>query len=153
MSSPFGGASSTPCPAPRVGLGDGTTPTCRLQQRAPQRLTTARSHPGVLIDEELAHAKESLVRGFAQRFETMSQVASEIAELEGSDLSVEELERYADGVEAVTKVELKKAAERYLDTSEAIVVVVGDGEKVAEEVASIGFGPLKKLDADGELIT
>ena len=106
-----------------------------------------------VTDAELAHAKESLVRGFAQRFETMSQVASEIAELEGSGLSVQELERYAEVVEAVTQTELKRAAERYLDTSKAIVVVVGDGEKVAEEVASIGFGPLKKLDADGELIT
>ncbi len=106
-----------------------------------------------VTDDELAHAKESLVRGFAQRFETMSQVASEIAELEGSGLSVEELERYADVVEAVTQAELKRAAERYLDTSKAVIIVVGDGEKVAEQVASIGFGPLKKLDADGELVT
>jgi zinc protease len=105
-----------------------------------------------VTDEELAHAKESLVRGFAQRFETMSQVASEIAELEGFGLSMEELERYTDAVEAVTEDDLKRAAEKYLDTTNAIVVVVGDGEKIAEDVASVGFGPLNRLDADGEVL-
>ena len=36
-----------------------------------------------VTDEELAHAKENLVRGFAQRFETLAQVAGEVAELDG----------------------------------------------------------------------
>jgi zinc protease len=100
--------------------------------------------------EELNHAKENLVRGFAQRFETVSQVAGEIAELEGFGLESEELRRYTEEVESVGLQDLERAASEYLATDRSILVVVGDGERVEAGVESIAFGPLVRLDADGE---
>jgi zinc protease len=103
-----------------------------------------------VTDEELKHAKENLVRGFAQRFETLSQVAGEIAELEGYGLEPSELGRYAEEVESVTSEDLERAAREYLDTGKAILVVVGDGKNVLGGVESLGFGPLVRVDPDGE---
>jgi zinc protease len=102
--------------------------------------------------EELTHAKENLVRGFAQRFETVSQVAGELAELEGYGLETGDLTRYTDEVESVSPADLERAAATYLDTGRAILVVVGAEDKVLPGVESLGFGSLVRLDADGEVI-
>jgi zinc protease len=100
--------------------------------------------------EELAHAKENLVRGFAQRFETLSQIAGEIAELEGFGRKPEELRDYTDAVESVTLGNLEEASSKYLDSARSILVVVGDRAKIAEELLALDFGPLVRLDADGD---
>ena len=103
-----------------------------------------------ITEDELAHAKEALTRGFAQRFETLAQVAGEVAELEGYDIPLSQLAAYPDGVESVTLGELREAAARDLDTGKALLVVVGDGARVRADVESLGFGPLLAVDPDGE---
>jgi zinc protease len=100
--------------------------------------------------EELSHAKENLVRGFAQRFETLSQIAGEIAELEGFGRQPDELRDYTDGVESVTMGNLEEAASKYLDSERSVLVVVGDRAKIAEDLLSLDFGPVVRLDADGD---
>jgi zinc protease len=99
--------------------------------------------------EELAHAKENLVRGFAQRFETLSQIAGELAELEGYGRDPDELREYTEGVESVTLGALEQAARKYIASENSILVVVGDKAKVAEDLLSLDFGPVARLDADG----
>jgi zinc protease len=103
-----------------------------------------------VTSEELLHAKENLVRGFAQRFETLAQIAGEIAELEGYGRKPEELRHYTDRVESVTLESLEQAASKYLDSARSILVVVGDRAKIAEDLLSLDFGPVVRLDADGD---
>ena len=43
-------------------------------------------------------------------------------------------------------------ATKYLSTEDAIVLVIGDADKVAAGVASLEFGELTRLDPDGEPI-
>ncbi len=105
-----------------------------------------------VTDNELAHAKENLVRGFAQRFETLGQVAGEVAELDGYGISLDEMSRYTDKVESVTRGQLEAAASKYLSTEDAILLVIGDAQKVAADVASLEFGEVIRLDPDGEPI-
>lgn len=105
-----------------------------------------------ITSEELTHAQESLVRGFAQRFETLSQVAGEVAELAGFGLSTASLSAYAADVSAVTLEQLEAVAPRYFGTDDAIVVVVGDAEKVADDVGAVGFGDLVRVDPEGVVI-
>jgi zinc protease len=103
-----------------------------------------------VTSEELLHAQENLIRGFAQRFETLSQIAGEIAELDGYDRKPEELQEYTSKVESVTLGALEEAAGRYLDCEHSILVVVGDKAKVAEGLLSLEYGPTVRLDADGD---
>ncbi len=103
-----------------------------------------------VTSEELLHAQENLIRGFAQRFETLSQIAGEIAELEGFGRAPEELREYTERVESVSLGALEEAARRYLDTEHSILVVVGDKARVAEGLLSLEHGPVVRLDADGD---
>ncbi len=100
--------------------------------------------------EELSHAKENLIRGFAQRFETLSQIAGEIAELEGYGHDTNELRGYTDRIESVTLGMLEGASRKYLATDRSILVVVGDKAKVGEGLLTLEFGPVVRLDADGD---
>ena len=100
-------------------------------------------------DKELDDAKKSLTRGFAQRFETLSQVASEVAELQGFGLPLAELEAYPEQVERVTVDVLERAAKSYFDSREAILVVVGDASRVRGELSALDFAPTTDVDADG----
>ena len=103
-----------------------------------------------VTEEELAHAKENLVRGFAQRFETLSQIAGEVAELEGYDRDPAELREYTERVESVTLGSLEEAARKYLDSTRSILVVVGDKTRVGEGLLSLELGPVVRLDEDGD---
>ena len=105
-----------------------------------------------ITHQELNHAKDSLIRGFAQRFETFSQVAGEIAELDGFGLTKEELNRYCEEVENVSLGELEVVAKKYLGLEDAILVVVGDGDKLETEVSALAFGKLQHVDNCGDLI-
>jgi zinc protease len=105
-----------------------------------------------VTSEELSHAQDNLIRGFAQRFETLAQVAGEIAELEGYGIEPDTLGRYTDEIQSVTLAELEAAASKYLDIEKSILVVVGDGSRVKEGVAALEIGPFVPLDADGERI-
>ncbi len=102
--------------------------------------------------KELAQAQETLTRGFAQRFETLSQVAGEVAELAGFDLPTETLDTYTESVSAVTLEQLEGAAKQYFGTDDAIVTVVGDADKHAQAVGTVGFGELLFVDPDGQPI-
>jgi zinc protease len=103
-----------------------------------------------VTQEELAHAKENLVRGFAQRFETLSQIAGEVAELEGYDRDPAELREYTERVESVTLESLEEAARKHLDSTRSILVVVGDKTRVGEGLLSLELGPVVRLDEDGD---
>ena len=103
-----------------------------------------------ITEGELTHAREALTRGFAQRFETLAQVAGEVAELEGYDIPLSNLAAYPDGIASVTLEQLGAAAAQYLDTSKAVLVVVGDGERIMADVESLGFGPMYVLDPEGQ---
>jgi zinc protease len=105
-----------------------------------------------ITEKELSLAKDNLVRGFAQRFETVAQIAGELAELEGYGIAPDELTRYTAGIEAVTEADLERAASEHFDTERAVLVVVGDAAKIASDVESIGFGPMVRLDDVGSPI-
>jgi len=62
------------------------------------------------------------------------------------------MSRYTDAIESITKDQLEAAASKYLSTQDAILLVIGDAEKVAAGVASLEFGELTRLDPDGEPI-
>lgn len=106
-----------------------------------------------VTEKELDDAKKGLTRGFAQRFETMSQLASEVAELQGFGLSMSELQAYTERIDGVTIESLEAASKRYFDSQRAILVVVGDASRVREDLSALDFGRTTIVDADGAEIS
>ena len=99
--------------------------------------------------EALADAKATLIRGYAQRFETLAQIAGEIAELDGYGLPLDELKRYTEGIGAVDVGHIQKAAKDYVTIGDFALVVVGDAAQIEPGLRSLDVGEVVRLDPDG----
>ncbi len=109
--------------------------------------------------EELAFAKDRVIKGFPARFESLGGgggrrgapgLAGTLAELVLYDLPSDYFTTYRDRVEAVTAADVHRVAQKYLDPSRMIVLIVGDRAKIEPELKTL---PLAKiinvLDAEG----
>jgi zinc protease len=106
-----------------------------------------------VTEQELDDAKATLVRGYAQRYETLAQIAGEIAELEGFDLPMEELAGYTSHIEAVSLDHLEAAAGKYIPTKDFVLVVVGDLHQVEPGIGSLDLDEVIRVDAEGNPVT
>jgi len=103
-----------------------------------------------VTERELADAQGTLVRGYAQRFETLSQVAGELGSLSGFGMPLSELEQFTGGIEAVDLAALERVAGEYLRPEETLLVAVGDREATEKGIAELQLGPLREVDVEGE---
>ncbi len=79
-----------------------------------------------VTSHELEMAKTNLIRGFSQRFETLSRLVDQAVDPVSFDLPLEEIQKYPEFIEAITLDEVNEAASKYIDSTRAIAVVVGD---------------------------
>jgi len=102
-----------------------------------------------ITEKELSDAKAMLVRGDAQRFETLAHIAGEVVELDCYGLPLEELDRYVGGVERVTIEDLKEAAQKYIRPEHMLLLVVGDASEQEVGIRELDLGPVQRLDVEG----
>ena len=102
---------------------------------------------------ELSMAKQNLVRGFAQRFETLGRVADQMADLFAYDLPLETLAAYPASVDSVTLEQVWAAARGHLDPTRLLVVVVGDLNQLEEPVRRLNLGPVEIVDPAGKPVS
>lgn len=105
-----------------------------------------------VMEQELEDAKATLIRGYAQRFETLAQVAGEIGELEGFGLSTDELGRYTSQIAAVRLSDLQDTAVKYIQMEDFVLVVVGDVSKIESGLRALDSGEVIVVDKDSELV-
>jgi zinc protease len=79
-----------------------------------------------ITDEEINFAKLSLIREFPSRFETNSQIATNLAVKIKYNLDDNSLNAFVDNVSAVVKRDILAAARKFFRTESAIIVLVGD---------------------------
>jgi len=103
-----------------------------------------------ITNAELTLAKQNLVRGFAQRFETLGRLIGQMSELFAYDLSVETMASYPEAIDSVGLAEVQAAAEKYLKDDELVIVVVGDLGQVEENIRKLDLGKVTVVDFDGE---
>jgi predicted Zn-dependent peptidase len=99
-------------------------------------------------DEEMALAKASLTRGYPRNFETAPQVARAVAQLALYGLPDSYFEEFIPRVAAVERDDVVRVAQRYVDPSRAVTLVVGDYAVVADSLAALGLGEPQLLPAD-----
>ena len=105
-----------------------------------------------VTEKELGDAKATLIRGDAQRFETLGQVAGEVAELDCYGLPLEELNRYVSGVERVTVEDLQEAARTHLRLDNMLLLVVGDAAEQERGIRELDLGPVIRVDVEGKVL-
>ena len=90
--------------------------------------------------DEMTMAVAALTRGFPRNFETVEQVARSVGRLALYGLSDTYFEEFVPDVRAVTREDVTRVAERYLDPVRLSTLVVGDHDAIAASLASLGLG-------------
>jgi len=100
-------------------------------------------------DKELQETKDELIKAFPARFSTVNQIAGQMANLAVYDLPDNELESYTKKLAAVTRADVRKMAQKYLNSEHMAIVVVGDQKSNEAALRKIAEGNLELRDLDG----
>jgi predicted Zn-dependent peptidase len=98
--------------------------------------------------EEMSLAKASLTRGYPRGFETVSQVARAVAQLALYELPDTYFEEFVPKVNAIDGADVVRVAEKYIDPSRAVTLVVGDYNAIAESLRALPLGDPQVLPPD-----
>lgn len=104
--------------------------------------------PRPVTADELALGVAALTRGYARNFETAEQVTRAVTQIALHDLPDDHFARFVPAIERVTVDDVTRAAATHLDPSRLTTLVVGDHEKVAEDLERLGSGRLNVLSAE-----
>lgn len=84
-------------------------------------------------DAELELAKKALIGSFAVRYSTQKEIAKFFAQVEYFGLGLDYPHRYPDLINAVTREDVLKAAQKYLHPDHYVLVVVGNLKEAGME--------------------
>jgi zinc protease len=104
-----------------------------------------------VTDEELNAAKEYSTGNFSIELASQSGLAARINSLYTYGLSKTFIDDFRPKIEALTAADIQRVAAKYFDTYRAAVVIVGDWDKVKDQVTP--FGDVTMYDAEGNVIT
>jgi predicted Zn-dependent peptidase len=93
-----------------------------------------------VTQDELALGVAALTRGFARNFETAEQIARAVSQIALYDLPDDYFDSFVPEVERVTVDEVTRVAARTLDPDRLTVLVVGDLDAIAADLAGLGLG-------------
>lgn len=99
-------------------------------------------------DGELTRGKNYVALGFPQDFQSVGQIANQLAELVIYDLPDDYFNNYVQRILAVTKDDVVRVAKKYLDPEKAAVIVVGDRAKIEKGVRALNLGPVQVMTVE-----
>lgn len=105
---------------------------------------------GGVTPEELERQKLTLTGRFPLMVQTAAQVASQVANARLLGLPNDYVQTYRQRIAGVTMEQVRAAARAGMRADAALIVVVGDGTKLAEPLGAIA--PVTMVDIDGRTI-
>jgi zinc protease len=99
---------------------------------------------------EFDAAKVRWVRGYAQRFESFSRVAEQVADLWAQELPMTELQTESDQIETTTLEAALAAARKYARPESSALLVVGDRAQIEPGLRELAGLEIVVLDGDGK---
>ncbi|MFI5279896.1 MAG: insulinase family protein [Gemmatimonadales bacterium] len=115
-----------------------------------RQLNRIRNEP--LPDSEVVNARNFLTGRFPLQIETADQIAGRVARARRLGLPDDYVLRYREHIAAVTRLQLRTAARRYITTDKMVVLVVGDGTKILAGLKAQGL-PVRIVTTDGQPMT
>jgi zinc protease len=92
------------------------------------QMNTIRKEP--ITDEELEDAKLFLTGSFPMRLETSRRIADFLAVKEFYNLGDDYIEKYPEYINSVTKEDVLRVAQKYLDPENYVLVIVGNKDRL-----------------------
>ena len=102
-------------------------------------------------DEELTAAKEYSTGNFSVELASQFGLAGRINTIYTYNLDKSFINDFRPKIEALTPADIQRAASKYFDTYRAAIVIVGDWEKVKDQVTP--FGEVTMYDAEGNVVS
>jgi predicted Zn-dependent peptidase len=99
--------------------------------------------------DELAKTKRYLQLGYADRFESTTDIASQIASLIPTGMPLSTLGAFNAGIGAVTAADVQRVATKYLDPSRLTIVITGDRATIEAGLKATKIAPVEVRDARG----
>ena len=98
---------------------------------------------------ELEFAKNNRTASLPLRFETVTQVAQEVANLLQGGVPMDFWDSYAQRIGGLSGADLTAAASKYLDPRQSVIVVVGDRKVVEPGLRALNLAPVVVVDENG----
>jgi zinc protease len=102
--------------------------------------------------DELAKAKDSLTLRLPGRFETKRALLGAIQEMIVYGLPETYYETYPQEVRALDLARVAVAAKKVIQPDHLVWIVVGDRSKIAAGIDELGWGEVRQLSPDGEIL-
>ena len=125
-------------------MADQVTPTVG---KTPEQIERDMDQTRESLTEKVT-ALESQVVGTVQ---TAADIASRLVDMELYGLPEDYFDRYRENIAAVTKDEITRVANKYLDPDRMLIVVVGNAKDIREPLGTLGM-PVHDLDIDGNML-
>jgi zinc protease len=103
-----------------------------------------------ITDEELKTAEDNLVQGLPQNFSSVRGVNGSISDIFLEDLPQDYYQTYTQHVRAVTKDDVARVANKYIDVDHLAIVIVGDRKEIEAPIKATGVAPVVLLDVNGD---
>lgn len=101
-------------------------------------------------DDEISQGKESLIQSLPRRFSSVNGIGASVALLFIQDLPQSFYQDLPARVNAVTRDDLVRVANKYVDLAHLDIVIVGDRSVVEGPLKATGIAPIVLLDRDGK---
>jgi len=105
-----------------------------------------------ITDEELAKAQARQTLMLPGQWETSAELADAIAEIVRFGLGLDYYDTYAAKVRGLSLAQVSAIAEATVHPDDLLWVVVGDRQKIEDGIRELGWGPIRVLDPDGNLV-
>ena len=106
------------------------------------------THP--ITDDELKMAEDNLVQSLPQEFASVGAVNGAISDLYLEQLPQDYYQNYARNVRAITKDDVTRVANKYIDVDHLAIVIVGDRKQIEQPLKATNIAPVVVLDLNGD---
>ncbi|MBA3514596.1 MAG: insulinase family protein [Pyrinomonadaceae bacterium] len=105
-----------------------------------------------ITEQELTHARNGRVRGYAQQFESVGRIVDQIGALWTAGLPMSELQREPSELERATLSAVNAVAQKYSAPGGATLLLVGDLAKIEAGIRELNIGEIIIIDPEGKIV-
>ncbi len=98
---------------------------------------------GAISEEEIDRARNLLIFGYAQDFQSVADVASHLEEVVRFGLPLDYFTKYASEIRSVTTADVMRVAQRYIDPENMNIFIVGDRSAIESSLRSLNVGEVE----------
>ncbi|MGE5570433.1 MAG: M16 family metallopeptidase [Rhodospirillales bacterium] len=91
-----------------------------------------------VTDDELARAKDAILKGFAFEFDSTGKIVRRLMTYEYFGYPSDYLQRFRDNIEKVTKADVRRVAKQHLKTDNLAILVLGKEKDFDQPLTALG---------------